>query len=267
MENVLEVQQTEETKQSRRSALLMGGAALAGLALTRNAAAQTTAPSDSDILNFALNLEYLEAQFYSLAVNGTTIDASNTTDGSGKASGTVTYKTTGSTKVNFVTPQLAAYAAETANDELNHVKFLRSALTTSAVGMPNINLVDSFNALAAAAGITGGFDPFANETNFLVGAFIFEDVGVTAYLGAAPLISSKTYLTAALDIHAVEAYHAGRPPGAAAAPRSPAPARRPRLSPRPLPRRAPSWTAAIRRTIPAWAPPRPRSAPRRRSSM
>lgn len=198
---------------SRRAMLAVGGAALAGLAFAPKAQAATI--NDNDILNFALNLEYLEAQFYSLAVNGVTIDLGPqkipTAPNAGTlgAAGMITYKSPFAA-VPFADAAIKAYAAETATEEGKHVLYLQKALGSLAVSMPAINLVDSFNTLANAATIGPAFDPFASDANFLIGAYIFEDTGVSAYHGAAPLISDKkNILPSAIGIHAVEAYHAG----------------------------------------------------------
>jgi hypothetical protein len=158
--------------------------------------------TDADILNFALNLEYLEAEYYLYAATGSGLSAADA--GSGAATTTVP----SSTKVTFATAVIQQYANEIAQDELNHVRFLRTALGSAAVSRPALDLT-FFAGLGTAAGISGTFNPFTDENAFLTGAFVFEDVGVTAYLGAAPLITNKVaYLGAAAGILGTEAYHA-----------------------------------------------------------
>ena len=183
------------------SATAAGAAVLAAASLVASAPeAEAQAVNDAAILNFALNLEYLEAEFYNRAVNGIGLPASST---SGAGQGTVT----GGSPVPFVTPAIRQYAQEIAQDEVNHVNFLRSALGSNAVGEPTIDLVNSFVTLGQLIGVPN-FDPFTSEQNFLIGSFVFEDVGVTAYHGAAPLVQNKAILAAAAGILSVEAYHA-----------------------------------------------------------
>ncbi|MEO5739152.1 MAG: ferritin-like domain-containing protein [Vicinamibacterales bacterium] len=153
--------------------------------------AQAGGITDEDILNFALNLEYLEAEFYTVATTGKRI-ADLGIDISGR---TRQGATTGGGKV-ALDSRVQVVADQIALDEQAHVKLLRSALRSSAVAKPSINL--------EALGLG-----FRTQAEFLTVASIFEDAGVSAYRGAAPLIQNRDILSVAAGIALTEGQHAG----------------------------------------------------------
>ena len=189
------VEQRDSVRRARRS-LLTGMAAATGAAVFTGCSSgvislPSSAPTVVDVLNFALNLEYLEANFYQFAANG----AGLSTADMGSAPGTVN----GGLQVGFSNPIVAHAAAELATDETEHVEFLRATITAvggTPVSMPTLNL-------AAMGGVT-------SDGAFLALARQLENVGMSAYIGgAAYLTSSTTALTYAAQILDTESQHAG----------------------------------------------------------
>jgi len=199
-----------ERREFFRAALGAAAATAAGagaLSIATSASAATIA--DNDMGNFLLQLEYLAAQYYSFAVTGAGLPAAQLT-GVGTAGAA-----TGARQVTFTDPLLAQYASEISQELTAHVAFLRVTLgTDGATAQPAIDLgtgaTGAFSRLAAASGIvaTGAsFDPYASENNFLLGAFMFEDVIVTAYAGASASITDKTFLGKVLGLLSAHAHH------------------------------------------------------------
>ena len=193
----------------RRSAHLGRRGFLSGLGLTAAAGAATLTggltgcsdagavalpasnPSVVDVLNFALNLEYLEASFYLYITTGSGLSTADMGTGPGTVSG--------GSQVSFSNPIVASAATQLATDEREHVEFLRSTIGSiggTPVSMPNINL-------AANGAVT-------NDATFLAAARQLENVGVSAYIGGAQFLTSSTAaLTYAAQILDTESQHAG----------------------------------------------------------
>lgn len=143
--------------------------------LLKKAYGQTTTSSVTDVLNFALTAEYLESAYYNKYITKSYIAAADL-------------------------PGLQLITV----DENNHVKFLKSQLGSAAIASPTFDF---------SGGKGSGTGPFAAvETDydtFLALAQAFEDNGVRAYKGqAGNLLGNQVVLTAALNIHSVEARHA-----------------------------------------------------------
>ena len=164
---------------------------LTGCNSTGQVVLPSTTPSVLDVLNFALNLEYLEASFYLYVTTGSGLSAADM----GSSPGTVS----GGAKVNFVNPIVASAANQLALDEREHVEFLRTTIAAvggTPISMPNLNL--------AAGG------PVTSDMTFLVAATRLEATGVSAYIGGAQyLVSSTAALTYAAQILDTEAQHEG----------------------------------------------------------
>jgi len=153
-------------------------------------------PYLTDYLNFCLNLEYLEAEFYLRATSGQGLPASLT----GTSPGTVT----GGAQAPFVTPAIQAAATQFAQQEQEHVSYLRGQLFSGAVSRPTINFTAGFNFVATASGIGSSLNPFADENSFLLGSFFLEDLVATAYFGI--LAKDASVFGGLLG---VESYHGG----------------------------------------------------------
>jgi hypothetical protein len=180
---------------------MTGVAAGAGLmsgcnATTTSVPVTSASPAETNLLAFALNLEYLEATFYSFITGGADINLTAPANSgvSLVGSGAITGQIAGPVAFTGTNAQQTTdLLNEIYFDEWHHVAFLQSLLGSAVVARPAINLA-AFGAITA--------------TNALALARLLEDVVVTAYSGAIPSLTTSN-ATYASQILGVESSHAG----------------------------------------------------------
>ncbi|MDX1932423.1 MAG: ferritin-like domain-containing protein [Capsulimonadales bacterium] len=154
---------------------------------------------DIDILNFALNLEYLDSEYYTYATTGQGIEAFGVgITGQGTAGPTV-----GGGRISFGDARLEAIANQIAADERAHVNVLRQTITQlggTPIAKPRIDLATPPRNL--------GIDPTTPD-GFLLATRSFEDVAVSAYTGTSRFLFNPDVIQNAGRAAVTEAYHGG----------------------------------------------------------
>jgi hypothetical protein len=168
--------------------------------LTEAVAQQAESSTDIDLFNFALNLEYLETDYYLRGGLGMTVDEVFRTSFGAPVKG--------GRKVQFSNPAREGMIKNIAGNEVAHIKFLRAITGSQAAQRPPIDMDAGFAAVAAAAGLSN-FDPFGNEMDFFLGGMLFEDVGVSVLKGSARKLRSLTLRESAAGLLGSEGYHMG----------------------------------------------------------
>jgi len=201
----------EEIDQERRTlfgfntgeaALAAMGAVAASTAfpLQEAVAQQAESSTDIDIVNFQLNLEYLEADYYLRGSMGVTADQ---VFGSSQGA-----PVKGGARVRFSSPVREGMIRNIAGNEVAHVRFAQQITGSRAIRRPPIDFEAGFAAVAAAAGLRD-FNPFASEMDFFLGGMLFEDVGISVLKGSARKLRSLSLRESAAGLLGSEGYHMG----------------------------------------------------------
>ncbi len=201
----------EQIDQERRSlfGLSSGEAALAAIGVVAASAAfplseavaqQAVSATDIDIVNFQLNLEYLETDYYLRGAMGVTADQA--------LGGVQGAPVKGGRKIEYSNPVREGMIKNIAGNEMAHVRLAQAVTRSRAIKRPPIDFDAGFAAVAAAAGIPD-FDPFASELDFFLGGMLFEDVGISVLKGSARKLRSLQLRESAAGLLGAEGYHMG----------------------------------------------------------
>ncbi|KAK8588243.1 hypothetical protein V6N13_087188 [Hibiscus sabdariffa] len=155
---------------------------------------------DRDQIQFALNLEFLEAEFFLFGALGKGLDdfdSSSAQGGPPPVGG----------RIADLEPTVRRIIEEFGYQEIGHIR----AITRSVGGIPRPQLNISAEAFATAMNqaldttLSPPFDPYANSLNYLLASYVIPYVGLVGYVGTIPNLIRKTSLSLVASLLGVEA--------------------------------------------------------------
>ncbi|KAG1370270.1 desiccation-related protein PCC13-62 [Cocos nucifera] len=159
----------------------------------------TLPKSDVDLLEFPLNLEYLEAEFFLFGSLGHGLDQ------------VAPYLTMGGppplgAKKADLDPLIRDIVTQFAYQEVGHLRAIKTAV--KGFPRPLLDLSSSTFAKtmndALQRNLEPPFDPYANGINFLLASYVIPYVGLTGYVGANSKLMSATAKRLVAGLLAVE---------------------------------------------------------------
>ncbi|TKY72468.1 Desiccation-related protein PCC13-62 [Spatholobus suberectus] len=150
-------------------------------------ASATTPESDVDLLEFPLNLEYLEAEFFLFGSldHGLDVVAPNLTEGGPPPIGA---------KLAKLDPLVRDVILQFGLQEVGHLRAIKSTVRGFPRPLLDLSTASFAKVMNSAIGrpLHPPFDPYANDINFLLASYVIPYVGLTGYVGANPHLQNAT---------------------------------------------------------------------------
>lgn len=151
------------------------------------ASATTQKSSDVDLLEFPLNLEYLEAEFFLFGSLGHGLDvvAPNLTEGGPSPIGA---------KLAKLDILVRDIILQFGLQEVGHLRAIKSTVKGFPRPLLDLSTANFAKVMNNAIGrsLVPPFDPYANSINFLLASYVIPYVGLTGYVGANPMLQNAT---------------------------------------------------------------------------
>lgn len=143
--------------------------------------------SDIDLLEFPLNLEYLEAEFFAWGAFGLGLDALEPilTSGGPPPLGV---------QIANLSPLIRDIIGQFAYQEFGHLRAIKRTVPGFPRPLLDLSVATFATVINNAFGkeLNPPFNPYANDINYLIASYVIPYVGLTGYVGANPKLETPT---------------------------------------------------------------------------